>query len=63
MNLAHVYMFMDEVGQAKEIHRKFMDQNVSAKQTWRNKAVNDLNDFKKTNLPQENIQKIWKLYN
>ncbi|MCL9806610.1 tetratricopeptide repeat protein [Flavobacterium amniphilum] len=63
MNLAHVYMFMNEVGQSKEIHKKYMNQNISAKQTWKNKAVNDLNDFTKTNLPQENIQKIWRLYN
>lgn len=63
MNLAHVYMFMDEVSKAKEIHKKYMNQNVSAKQTWKNKAVNDLDKFKKTNLPQDNIQKIWRLYN
>ena len=63
MNLAHVYMFMDEVSKAKEIHKKYMNQNVSAKQTWKNKAINDLDRFKKMNLPQDNIQKIWRLYN
>lgn len=63
MNLAHVYMFMDEVSKAKEIHKKYMNQNISAKQTWKNKAVNDLDKFKKSNLPQDNIQKIWRLYN
>ncbi len=63
LNLAHVYMFMDEVSKAKEIHKKYMNQNVSAKQTWKNKAINDLDKFKKSNLPQDNIQKIWRLYN
>ncbi len=63
MNLAHVYMFMDEVSKSKEIHKRFMNQNVSSKQTWKNKAINDLDKFKKTNLPQDNIYKIWRLYN
>lgn len=63
MNLAHIYMFMDEVSKSKEIHKQFMNQNVSAKQSWKNKAINDLNDFKKSNLPQKNIDKIWRLYN
>lgn len=63
MNLAHVYMFMDEVSKSKEIHKRFMDQNVSSMQTWKNKAINDLDKFKKTNLPQGNIAKIWRLYN
>ncbi|MFC4816671.1 MULTISPECIES: tetratricopeptide repeat protein [unclassified Flavobacterium] len=63
MNLAHVYMFMDNVSASKEIHKKYRNQNVSAKQTWKNKAINDLDGFKKTNLPQENIGRIWKLYN
>ena len=63
MNLAHVYMFMDNVSVSKEIHKKYINQNVSAKQTWRNKAINDLDGFKKTDLPQDNITKIWRLYN
>lgn len=63
LNLAHTYMFMDEVSKSKAIHKKYMNQNISAKQTWKNKAINDLERFKKTNLPQENIQKIWRLYN
>lgn len=63
LNLAHVYMFMNEASKAKEIHKKYMNQNISAKQTWKNKAINDLDRFKKSELPQENIQKIWRLYN
>lgn len=63
LNLAHTYMFMDEVSKSKAIHKKYMNQNVSAKQTWKNRAINDLDRFKKTSLPQDNIQKIWRLYN
>lgn len=63
MNLAHVYMFLEEVSKSKEIHKRYWNQNISPKQTWKNKAINDLDAFKKTNLPQENIAKIWRLYN
>ncbi|RXR19362.1 hypothetical protein EQG63_07940 [Flavobacterium amnicola] len=63
LNLAHAFMFKDEVAAAKKIHKQFMSQNISAKQTWKNKAINDLNDFKKSNVPQKNIDKIWRLYN
>ncbi|MFK6999844.1 tetratricopeptide repeat protein [Flavobacterium oreochromis] len=64
LNLAHVYMFLDEVSKSKEIHKKYKTQNISAKQTWINKVVNDLEKFKvSSSLPQENIDKIWRLYN
>jgi tetratricopeptide (TPR) repeat protein len=63
LNLAHTYMFMDEVSKSKEIHKRYKSQNVSAKQTWMNKAINDLDRFKKMDLPQKNIDKIWRLYN
>ncbi|WP_136668202.1 tetratricopeptide repeat protein [Flavobacterium sp. H122] len=63
LNLAHTYMFMNEISKAREIHKKYMNQNISAKQTWKNKAINDLDRLKKSNLPQDNIQKIWRLYN
>ncbi|WP_428225779.1 tetratricopeptide repeat protein [Flavobacterium sp.] len=64
MNLAHTYMFMDEVSKSKEIHKKYTSQNISANQTWKNKVINDLARFEKMqNLPQENIKKIWRLFN
>lgn len=64
MNLAHTYMFMDEISKCKEIHKQYKNQNISAKQTWKNKVINDLARFEKMeNLPQENIKKIWKLFN
>lgn len=63
LNLAHLYMFMDDMSKSKEIHKRYMNQNVSSKQTWKNKAINDLETFKKINLPQDNIGKIWRLFN
>ncbi|QOG56643.1 tetratricopeptide repeat protein [Flavobacterium columnare] len=63
LNLAHIYMFLDEVSKSKEIHKKYKSQNISAKQTWENKTINDLEKFKRLSLPQENLDKIWRLYN
>uniref|UniRef100_A0AA94F595 Tetratricopeptide repeat protein n=1 Tax=Flavobacterium columnare TaxID=996 RepID=A0AA94F595_9FLAO len=63
LNLAHIYMFLDDISKSKEIHKKYKSQNISTKQTWTNKTINDLEKFKKTSLPQENIDRIWKLYN
>lgn len=61
MNLAHVYMFLDEFSKAKEIHKRYKDQNISATQSWKEKAILDLENFSNTALPQENITKVKKL--
>jgi len=61
LNLAHTYMFLDNVSAAKAIHNKFKDQNVSASQSWKNKTINDLDTFKKMNLPKNNFKKILRL--
>lgn len=61
LNLAHTYMFLDEMAASREIHNKFKLQNVSAKQTWKNKTINDLDTFKKMNLPNDNFKKILRL--
>ena len=61
LNLAHVYMFLDEFSKAKEIHKRYKNQNISATQSWKDKALFDLENFSNTALPQENIEKVKKL--
>jgi hypothetical protein len=61
INLAHTYMFLDEMSKCREIHNKYKLQNVSAKQTWKNKAINDLDKFEKAGLPNDNFKKILRL--
>lgn len=63
LNLAHTYMFLENVDLAKKIHNKFKEQNVSANQTWKNKTINDLDTFQKTNLPNDHFKKILRLMN
>lgn len=61
LNLAHTYMFLDDMSASREIHNKFKLQNVSATQSWKNKTINDLDTFQKMNLPNDNFKKILRL--
>ncbi|WP_395073702.1 tetratricopeptide repeat protein [Flavobacterium sp.] len=61
LNLAHTYMFLDKVSESKKIHTQFLNQNVSATQSWKNKTINDLNKFQKMNLPADNFKKVLRL--
>ena len=63
LNLAHTYMFLDKVSESKKIHSQFLNQNVSATQSWKNKTINDLNKFQKMNLPADNFKKVLRLMN
>lgn len=58
MNLAHAYMFLDNMESCKAIHKRYKNQNVSPNQTWKNKAINDLDEFKKAGLPDDHFNKI-----
>jgi hypothetical protein len=61
LNLAHTYMFLDKMSESREIHNKYKEQNVSTNQTWKNKAINDLDKFQKANLPNDNFKKVLRL--
>lgn len=61
INLAHTYMFLDDMENCKNIHKRFLNQNVSVKQTWKNKVINDLDEFKKAGLSEENFNKVLRL--
>jgi hypothetical protein len=63
LNLAHTYMFLENVDLAKKIHNKFTEHNVSVNQTWKNKTINDLDTFQKMNLPKDHFKKILRLMN
>jgi tetratricopeptide (TPR) repeat protein len=61
LNLAHTYMFLNKMSESRVIHKKFMDQNVSATVSWKTKTQNDLEEFRKLNLAQDNFKKILRL--
>ena len=58
LNLAHVYMFTDRLSEAKVIHKKYGNESVSSKTTWKQQVENDFKLFESKDLPTENFKKI-----
>ena len=61
LNLAHTYMFLDNMELCKAIHKRFQNQNVLPTQTWKNKTINDLDEFKKAGLSDANFNKVLRI--
>jgi predicted Zn-dependent protease len=58
INLAHAYMFNDEIKLAKEIHEQYKSQNVTATQSWIAKTKADFAKFEKASLATKYFKKI-----
>ena len=63
LNLAHAYLFNDELKKAKQIHEKYKYQNVTTSQSWKNKTISDFENFTKLELPSQNFKKILRIIN
>lgn len=61
LNLAHAFMFSNNLEEAKNIHKKFKLQNVNAIQTWKNKTINDFSEFEQAQLPNNHFAKILRI--
>lgn len=61
INLAHVYMFTNRMDEAKAIHKRYKDQNIFAKITWKEQVEKDFSDFKKRGFPDKNFKKILRI--
>ena len=61
LNLAHTYMFLDNKELCKAIHKRYQNQNVLPTQTWKNKTINDLDEFKKAGLSDANFNKVLRI--
>lgn len=61
LHLAHVYLFIDKISQAKDIHKKFKLQNINSTISWKQQAESDFNDFEKIGLPTDNFKKILRI--
>lgn len=61
LNLAHVYLFTDKVSQAKELHKKYKDQNITTNLSWINQAKSDFTEFESRGLPTDNFKKILRI--
>jgi tetratricopeptide (TPR) repeat protein len=58
LQLAHVYMFTDRVNMAKDIHKKYKQNNLSGNRSWTSQAKSDLQQFEKNNFATDNFKKI-----
>ena len=61
LNLAHAYMLNDQYSEAKALHKKFKNQNISVTEDWRNRTKNDFKDMKKAGIQSEYFDRILKL--
>lgn len=60
LNLAHAYLLNDQYSEAKALHKKYKNQNVSATESWNNRTKADFEEMKKAGLQSENFDRILK---
>lgn len=61
MNLAHAYLFNNDFKLAKEIHKKYQNQNVTNNLSWIQKVKIDFDAFKAAGLPDGDFKRVLKL--
>lgn len=62
LNLAHTYMFLDDVNASKKIHKRYKEQNINATESWKEKAKLDFDMFTQKSLPTDNFKKILRVF-
>lgn len=58
LHLAHVYLVTDRVSEAKDIHKKYKDQNIDVNISWVKATKQDFDNMKQVGLPTDNFNKI-----
>lgn len=61
LNLAHAYLLNNQFGEAKAIHKKYKNQNVSAAENWNFRTKADFEEMKKASINSEDFERILKL--
>ena len=61
LHLAHVYMFTNRLSEAKEIHKKYKDQNIDVNTSWIKATNQDFEVLKLAGLPTDNFKKILRI--
>ena len=61
LNLAHLYLLNDEYKKAKELHRKYKNQNITSKISWIEKTKSDFKELQKSGINNDNFEKILEL--
>lgn len=60
LNLAHAYLLNGDFQKAKEIHKKYRSQNVTATQSWIKKAQSDIDAFEKAGITSPDFGRMRK---
>lgn len=58
LNLAHLYLFTSRIAEAKDIHKKYKNQNTNVTTSWISQTKADFELFQKYNLPTTDFKKI-----
>ncbi|MEY4833976.1 MAG: hypothetical protein RI980_91 [Bacteroidota bacterium] len=61
LKLAHVFMFSNKIGEAKDIHKLYKDNNISANKSWIAQTKYDFEDFEKRGFSTDNFKKILRI--
>jgi len=61
LNLAHLYLLTDDYKKAKELHKRYKNQNVTSKLSWVAKTKADFEDLQKAGFKSDDFEKIIKL--
>jgi hypothetical protein len=54
-------MFSNKVGEAKDIHKLYKENNISANKSWIAQTKYDLEDFEKRGFSTDNFKKILRI--
>ncbi|SEP55084.1 tetratricopeptide repeat protein [Flavobacterium urocaniciphilum] len=61
LHLANVYLYTDKVSEAKDIHKKYKNQNIDANTSWVQATKSNFDNMKKVGLPTDNFKKILRI--
>jgi len=61
LNLAHAYLLNGDFAAAKEIHKKYKSQNVTAMMSWVSKTKADFTELKNAGIQSDDFDRILKI--
>lgn len=61
LQLAHVYLFNDQLGKAKDLHKKYQNNHLSDGKSWAEQTKADFQQFEKNEFDTSHFKKILRL--
>lgn len=61
LQLAHVYLFTDQLSKAKDIHKKYQSNHLSDGKSWTEQTKADFQEFEKNGFDTSDFKKILRL--